>query len=169
MAKTIVGVFDDFTAAVNTLPDLVSEGIPREEISIVTPDTKGEYAQYLDTQPERSVAEDVGVGAVLGGLGGFLLNLGLSLGALTLPGIGPVVVAGPLLTTLAGALVGAEAGGLVRVLRGLGVAEYEAKAHAESVRQGSTLVIVKAEDKMVDRARAILQQHHAENIEQRSA
>jgi len=165
MAKTVVGLFDDFTAAVNTLPDLVSEGFPREEISVVTPDAKGEYARYLSTQAERPVAEDAGVGAVLGGLGGLLL----SLGALTIPGLGPVVAAGPLLTALAGALVGAEAGSLIGVLNGMGVAEYEAKSHAEGIRQGRTLVIAKVEENMVDRALAIMQHHRAVNIEQRGA
>src|SRR3954470_6979811 len=85
MAKTVVGVFDDFTAAINTLPDLVAEGFPREALSAVTPDSKREYEQYLNTKADRPVAEEAGVGAVLGGLGGFLL----SLGALTIPGIGP--------------------------------------------------------------------------------
>lgn len=165
MAKTVVGSFDDFTAAINTLPDLVSEGFPREEISVVIPDTKGEYAQYLSVQAERPVAEDAGVGAVLGGLGGLLLGVG----ALAVPGIGAVVAAGPLLTALAGALVGAETGSLVGVLHGLGVAEYEAKAHAEGVRQGRTLVIVKADEPMVGRALAIMQHHRAVNVEQRGA
>ena len=165
MAKTVAGVFDDFTAAVNTLPDLVSAGFPREDISVVTPDTKGEYAQYLNAQAARPVAEDAGVGAVLGGLGGFLL----SLGALTVPGIGPIVAAGPLFTALAGALVGAEAGTLMGVLHGMGVADYEAKAHADKVREGHTLVVVRAEESMVGRAQEILQQHRALNLEQRSA
>jgi hypothetical protein len=165
MAKTVVGVFDDFTAAVNTLPDLVGAGFPREEISIITPDAKGEYAQYLNAQAERPVAQDAGIGAVLGGLGGYLL----SLGALTVPGIGQVIAAGPLFTALAGALVGAEAGSLVGILGGMGVADYEAKSHAEKVSEGRTLVVVKAEENMVDRAREILRSHHVVNIEQREA
>ena len=35
MAKTVIGVFDDFTAALNTAPDLVSDGFARETISVV--------------------------------------------------------------------------------------------------------------------------------------
>jgi len=165
MAKTVVGVFDDFTAAINTLPDLVAEGFPREALSAVTPDSKREYEQYLNTKADRPVAEEAGVGAVLGGLGGFLL----SLGALTIPGIGPIVAAGPLFTALAGALVGAEAGTLMGVLHGMGVPDYEAKAHADRVREGNTLVVIHAEENMVERAQAILRQHRALNIEQRSA
>jgi hypothetical protein len=165
MAKTVVGVFDDFTAAINTLPDLVAEGFPKEALSVVTPDSKREYEQYLNTKADRPVAEEAGVGAVLGGLGGFLL----SLGALTIPGIGPIVAAGPLFTALAGALVGAEAGSLMGVLHGMGVPDYEAKAHAEHVREGNTLVVIHAEEPMVERAQAILRKHRAINIEQRSA
>jgi hypothetical protein len=165
MMKTVVGVFNDFTAAVNALPDFVREGIPRDCISIVSPDAEGEFAKYLSARAERPIMEDAGVGAVIGGLSGLLVGLG----ALTIPGVGPVLAAGPLFTALAGAMVGTEAGSLVGILDGFGVAEYEAKSHAEKVGEGRTLVIVKAEDPLVGRAQTILRRHHAVNIEQHEA
>src|SRR5262245_24747795 len=120
MEKTVVGIFNDFTEAMNSLTDLVHAGIPKEHISIVTPDAEGEFAKYLNTPGGRPVAGDTGIGAVVGGLSGLLIGLG----ALTIPGIGPVMAAGPLFTALAGALLGAETGSLVGVLHGLGIAEY---------------------------------------------
>jgi uncharacterized membrane protein len=83
---------------------------------------------------------------------------------LTIPGVGPVMAAGPLFTALAGAIVGAEAGSLVGALHGLGVAEYEAKSHAQKVGEGRTLVVVKVADSLVSRAQAILRRHHAVNV-----
>lgn len=161
--KTIVGIFTDFTAAVNALPDFVREGIPRENISIVAPDTEGEFTKYLSARAERPITGDAGVGAVVGGLSGLLIGLGV----LTIAGVGPVLAAGPLFTALAGAMVGAEAGSLVGVLNGFGVAEYEAKSHAEQVGEGKTLVTVKAPEPLVGRVQTILRRHHAINVEQR--
>jgi hypothetical protein len=163
--KTVVGVFNDFTAATNALPDVVHEGIARDHISIMTPDTEGEFAKYLSMGTGRPVTEDAGIGAVVGGLGGLLVGLG----ALTIPGVGPILAAGPLFTALAGAIVGAEAGSLVGVLNGFGIAEYEAKSHAEKVGEGRTLVIVKAEEPLAGRAQMILRRHHAVNVEQHEA
>jgi hypothetical protein len=165
MLKTLVGVFNDFTAAVNVLPDFVHEGISRDHISVVAPDTAGELAKYLNVQAERPIAEDAGVGAIVGGLSGLLIGLGM----LIIPGVGPVLAAGPLFTAMAGAMVGAEAGSLVGVLHGFGVGEYEAKSHAEKVGEGRTLVVVKVDESLVSRAQAILQRHHAVDVEQREA
>jgi hypothetical protein len=46
MTKTLIGLFDDFTAALNAAPDLVSAGIPREDVSVIANDTKGEVANF---------------------------------------------------------------------------------------------------------------------------
>jgi hypothetical protein len=163
MANTVVGVFNDFTAAANAVPDLVGAGIAHDQISLMAPDREGEFAKYFEARADRPIPVDTGIGAVVGGLSGVLLSVGM----LSLPGVGPALAAGPLLTALAGALVGAEAGSLVGVLHGLGVGEYEAKAHAEKVGEGSTLVMVKAEGSLGARAQAILQHHHAVNVTQR--
>ena len=165
MAKTVVGVFNDVTAAINSLADLVAEGIPGTDISVVTPDPETEFARYLNAPGERPVVADAGIGAVVGGLSGLLVGLG----ALTIPGVGPVMAAGPLFTALVGAMVGAEAGGLMGALNGFGVAEYEAKSHAEKVGEGKTLVVVKVEDSKGDRVQALLQRHRAVTVEQRAA
>ena len=70
MTTTIVGVFNDFTAAVNTTPDLVGAGFPKEDISVVAQDQKGEYAKFLDAEANPDASSNVGTGAMVGGLGG---------------------------------------------------------------------------------------------------
>ena len=157
MAKTVVGIFNDFTEAMTSLTDFVHGGIPKEHLSIVTPDTDKEFAQYLGTSEEQRIAKDTGIGAVIGGLSGLLVGLG----ALTIPGVGPVLAAG-----LVGTMLGAETGSLAGALHGLGIGEYEARSHATKVGEGRTLVIVKTEDSQIDRVRTILQQHKAVGIEQ---
>jgi hypothetical protein len=78
------------------------------------------------------------------------------LGLLAIPGLGPVVAAGWLASTLVGAGVGAAAGGLVGSLTDTGVSEADAHAYAEGVHRGGTLLTVKAQDGRVEHIRAIL-------------
>lgn len=66
-------------------------------------------------------------------------------GALAIPGIGPIVAAGPIAATIGGAVVGAGAGGLVGALVGMGIPEDEAKQYEEYLNQGEILVLVDAD------------------------
>lgn len=78
------------------------------------------------------------------------------LGMMAIPGIGPLVAAGWLATTLAGAGAGAVAGGLVGALTNAGVNREEAQVYEEGVRRGSTLVSVRADEADLPRVEAIL-------------
>jgi hypothetical protein len=179
MTRTVVALFDNFQHASMAVNDLVDSGFSRQDISLMASDAEGEYGRYLDTdmrvEEESGAAEGAGVGAgigaVVGGLGGLLVGLG----ALTIPGIGPVLAAGPLaaaLTGLAGAGVGAVAGGVTGGLLGalvdLGVPEESAQYYAEGVRRGGTLVTVRTPDDMTDRAVDILNRHDPVDINQRA-
>jgi uncharacterized protein (TIGR02271 family) len=163
MAKTIVGLFDDFTTAQRVVQELVDAGVGRTDISIVANDAKGEYKQYR--ADGSSAAEGAGAGAVGGGVLGGVLGLLVGVGALAIPGIGPVLAAGPLAaalgtagaSTLVGAGVGAATGGLIGGLIGLGIPEEDANMYAEGVRRGGTLVTAKVSDDMADRAAQIME------------
>jgi hypothetical protein len=87
---------------------------------------------------------------------------------LAIPGIGPIVAAGPLAAALAGAGVGAVAGGLIGGLTGAGVSEEDANYYAESVRRGGALVTVRADDARADEAARIMRTHGAVDIERRA-
>ncbi len=83
----------------------------------------------------------------------------VGIGALLIPGIGPIVAAGALATTLGGAALGAAAGGLLGALVGLGIPEEDAQGYEESVRQGSILLTVTTDsDEQAQAARAIFDQ-----------
>lgn len=74
----------------------------------------------------------------MGGVTGLLAGIG----ALAIPGIGPILAAGPIVATLTGVAVGAGAGGLVGGLIGLGIPEDEAKEYEGYVESGKILVLV---------------------------
>ncbi len=110
-----------------------------------------------NTKAPQATATGAGIGAALGGSLGLLA----AVSALAIPGIGPLLIAGPLL----GAFAGAAAGGAVGVLVGEGIPEDEAKLYEERLKKGGLLVSVLTETRQeADRARNILQQTGATDI-----
>lgn len=170
MNKIIVGYFDQYAQAQDAVRSLVDTGFSRSDISLVASDPTGEYAKsnvVTSTEPDTTsyTAAGAGTGAVLGGIGGLLVGIG----ALSIPGIGPVIAAGPIVTTLLGAGVGAAAGGLIGVLIDAGIPEDEAHYYAEGLRRGGAVVTVTTQDEMmVERATNIFERNGAVDIDRRA-
>ena len=167
MTRTVIGLYDRLEDAQNAVSELVSAGFPREDISVVAADTEGKFKTYVG-EPGEDVGEGgatgAGVGAAVGGLGGLLIGLG----ALAIPGIGPVVAAGPIASALIGAGVGAVTGGLLGALIDAGVPEEQANLYAEGVRRGGTLVKVTTPEDRVDEANHIMDRFNPIDIDQRA-
>lgn len=167
MGKTIVGLYDNAEKARDAVNALVAAGCPREDISLVAKEPENiqkDTSEQGNKAPE-GLAAGAGIGAALGGLGGVLAGLGL----LAIPGIGPIVAAGPIAAGLAGAAGGAVAGGLLGGLLGLGIPEEEAHAYAEGVRRGNTLVTVRAPEGQADSYAAIMNRFGPIDVKSRAA
>jgi len=139
MTRTITRRYRSFEDARNVVVRLSEKGIPADRIGLVGRQETGE---------ENTVAA-----ASLGGAAGAATGFVLSLGALSLPGVGPVIAAGWL---LGGAVTGALAGGIAGALIDVGVAEPEAQRHAEAVKAGSAVVAVRAELAEIAQVEAIM-------------
>ena len=113
-------------------------------------------------------ASGAATGAVTGGVVGGAAGLAASLIGLAIPGIGPIIAAGPIVAALSGAGVGAVAGGLIGGLTDMGVSKEDAEYYAESVRRGGALVTVRADDARAERAADIMRDHDAVDIERRA-
>jgi hypothetical protein len=184
MTRNVVALYDNFEDANAAVRDLVDQGFRREEISFMAADQKGgqrgavtvtdETARTPADKASTVRADDAsgagigaGIGAAVGGLAGVLIGLG----ALVIPGIGPVIAAGPLATVLAGlagAGAGAVAGGVLGALVDMGIPEETAGYYAEGVRRGGTLVSVRVEDQYTDKALDILNRHNPVDLNERS-
>ena len=105
------------------------------------------------------------IGTVLGGGAGLLAGIG----ALAIPGIGPIVAAGWLVAALTGAGAGAAAGGLLGSLTGAGIEERDAHVYSEGVRRGGSLVTVRTDDARADEAEAILTRYNPVDSTSREA
>jgi len=174
MSRTLTGLFDNFADAERAVRDLEQAGVPHGDISIVgnDPDRRDlpSYDNGADTTTGNVAADTqtgAGLGATVGGVGGLLAGLGM----LAIPGLGPVVAAGWLASTVAGALggavVGGAAGGLVGALTHAGVPENDAHVYAEGVRRGGSLVTAKVDDALIPEASAILANDRSVDVEAR--
>ena len=150
--RMITHSYDTYDEAVRVVNALEAAGIPHDDISLVSGDKDRTVATSVagDTTGSGTGAT---IGTVLGGGAGLLAGLG----ALAIPGVGPVVAAGWLIATLTGAGVGAAAGGLVGSLANSGVDEEDATRYAEHVGRGGTLITVRATDEDAANAEYILE------------
>src|SRR5829696_764455 len=161
------GLYNDVDSARTGINRFRDAGYEQDRIGIVSRDK--EEAKDLAKDTGTHVASDAGKGAVAGGVLGGLTGLLVGIGALAIPGIGPVVAGGALAsafglgggTAVAGAGIGAAAGGIVGALVGIGVEKDEAEYYDRGVREGRTLVTVNGGDRALD-ALAVLERHGAD-------
>ncbi|EPE96260.1 general stress protein [Rhizobium grahamii] len=154
--RTITGLYDSYDDARAAVKALEDAGIPSDDISIVTNKANGVDVEGQGSHAAEGAGTGAGVGALAGGAGGLLTGLGL----MAIPGVGPVVAAGWLVATAAGAAAGAVAGGAVGGIVGAmmneGVPEEEANFYAEGVRRGGSLVTARVDESQVATAQAAL-------------
>ncbi|MDB5591555.1 hypothetical protein, partial [Enterovirga sp.] len=150
--RTVTAMFDSYGDASAAVGRLEAAGVPHDDISLISNDAN-ERGRYDSTSGRRTDHPDAGTGAgtgatvgtVLGGGAGLLAGLGL----LAIPGLGPVVAAGWLASTLVGAGIGAATGGTIGALTGAGIDEAHAHSYAEGIRRGGTLVTVRTDDRLL--------------------
>lgn len=141
MAKQrVAGSYQTENEAIAAIEDLKRQGYRSEDISVLTKDKREaeNIIEETDTHVEEGAAAGALTGGALGGLGGVLAGIG----ALAIPGIGPIVAAGPIVAGLTGAAAGAGIGGLAGALIGMGIPEDEAQRYESQFNEGSILVLV---------------------------
>ena len=125
MVKTIVGSLDTYQSACKAAHELIDAGFMREDISMIASNIAGDYTRDGRARTVDAVRE-AETDAVAGGVVAGATALTASLLGLAIPGLGPVIAAGPLVALLAGTGAGAVAGGLIGALTHSGVAEDHA-------------------------------------------
>lgn len=145
------------------LDSLISVGFSANDISVLFPDK--ESTHQFSHEKHTKAPEGAVVGASTGGVLGGTIGLLAGIGALAIPGVGPLIAAGPLLAALSGAAAGAAAGGIAGALVGMGIPEIEAKRYEDRIAEGNLLISIHATDgDQVDRAKKILADAKAEDI-----
>jgi hypothetical protein len=159
MASDLVayGIYPDRESFERAIEGLRTAGFRNSDISVILPErdrTTRDLAHEINTKTPEGIATGAGSGAAVGGILGWLVGIG----AIAIPGVGPLVAAGPVVAALAGAGAAGAAGGLVGGLVGAGIPEVEAKRYAGRIREGGYLVSVHCDDKdWAKRAEEILE------------
>jgi uncharacterized membrane protein len=163
MSKAVFCIVRSESQAERIVDDLRRVGFSPDDVSVLFPDRRGtrDFAHEKNTKAPEGAAAGVGAGGLVGGTLGWLAGIG----ALAIPGVGPLIAAGPIMAALGGAAVGAAVGGLAGSLVGLGVPEFEAKRFEGKILEGNILLSVHTEDSD-ERALAkdIFERHGAEDI-----
>jgi hypothetical protein len=163
MAFCVYGISTTDAQAIRIANRLTNAGFDPSDVSVLASDRRGvrELGHKNSTKAPEGAATGVGAGAILGGAVGWLVGIG----ALAIPGVGPLVAAGPILAALSGIALGGAVGGLTGALVGMGIPEYEAQLYEDKLRKGNILLSVHAEAmEQAARARQIFVEEEAEDI-----
>ena len=164
MANTAVfGIYSTQEGVEAAVAELKHAGFRSTDISVLLPRNVGtkDLATTRATKAPEGAAAGASSGALIGGTLGWLVGIG----ALAIPGVGPLLAAGPIVAALAGVGAGGTIGGITGALIGMGIPEYEAKRYEGRVRKGSILLSVHADDdEWTKRAKQILDLTGAEDI-----
>lgn len=162
--KTAVfGIYSTVTQAELAVDALVTEGFSNADVSVLMSDNQGskDFAHEKNTKVPEGTTAGVATGGAIGGTLGLLAGIG----ALAIPGVGPLIAAGPIVATLAGLGAGGAVGGIVGALVGMGIPEYEAKRYEGRIKEGGVLLSAHCDtSEQIDRAKAILTRTGATDI-----
>ena len=167
--KRAAGLFYSRDEAESAVRDLKAGGYDMDQVSVIAKDADQVAGHETTEKIGNKADEGATTGALTGGTLGGITGLLVGLGALAIPGLGPILLAGAeataIATTLAGAGIGAAAGGLIGALIGLGIPEEKAKIYSDRVGRGSFLVMVTGTGLEIDRAATIMRQHGVEEFD----
>src|SRR6478736_6326341 len=159
----VYGLYRNRAQVESAVDALVDNGFRSEDISVLMPENIGtkDFAAEKNTKAPEGATAGAGTGAVLGGTLGLLAGIG----ALAIPGVGPLIAAGPIMAALAGIGVGGAVGGFTGAMIGMGIPEYEAKRYEGRLQKGGILLSVHCDtSEEIDRAKEILERTGGEDI-----
>lgn len=160
----VFGIFDHQANLERAVNYLKAAGFHQSDISCLLPgmsDPRVEKVLANATKTPDGVAAGATTGFALGGILGWLAGVG----ALALPGIGPLIIAGPMMSAIACAGIGTALGGIAGALIGYGFPELEARRYEKEIRNGAYLLSIHIADLDWKRkAKSILQSCGARDI-----
>lgn len=168
-ANSVVAVYGSHTEAEDAVNKLAAAGIDVKKVSIVGRDfhTEQHVVGYYSTGDRMKYWG--GMGAFWGGIWGLLVGAGFFL----IPGIGPVLVAGPILAAIVGALESAVVvGGLSALAAGLvslGIPKNSVLKYETAVKNGQYVLVVHGTAEELEKARTELGKTSPVSVDEHAA
>jgi len=163
--SSVVAVYPDHESAEEAVKALESAGFSLKNLSIMGRDFQATEHPVGFVTTGDVASQGAHAGAWAGGIFGLLMGAAF----LILPGVGPVVVAGPLAAALLGgvegAIAGAALGGIGGALVGLGVSKERAVKYETELKAGKFVVTLRGTPDEADRAKGLLEGGRAETTE----
>jgi len=159
----VFGIYTTAAQAERAVDALLLARFSNSDVSVLMPDNQSpkDFAHEKHTKTPEGTTTGVAAGGTIGGTLGLLAGIG----ALAIPGLGPLIAAGPIMGALAGLGVGGAVGGVVGALVGMGIPEYEAKRYEGRVKDGGVLLSVHCDTSdEITRAKDVLKATGAEDI-----
>jgi hypothetical protein len=159
----VFGIFRDLSHVETGVEALRDNGFREVDISVLVADNKGtkDFAVEKHTKAPEGLSTGASAGAIIGGA----LAVLASIGTISIPELGPFLIAGPIVSVLAGIGTGGIAGGIIGGLIGMGMPEYEAKRYEGLIKEGRALLSVHCDNaEWVKRAKDVLSRMGAEDI-----
>lgn len=150
--STVIGVFSSEQQAEQAVGAMREGGFGEDEISLVAKGQEEDTGGGMGT-----LSGGTTTGGTIGGIAGLLAGIG----ALAIPGIGPIIALGPIAATLSGAVAGGITGGLID----LGIPPGRGEFYEGKVREGKILSVIETDAEKVDQAAQILRDNGAEDVE----
>jgi hypothetical protein len=159
----VFGIFAHRGMAEEAVNRLIASGFRNEDISVLLQDNIG--TKDLAHEKHTKVPEGAATGAATGGVIGGAIGLLAGIGVLAIPGLGPLIAAGPVIAALTGVGSGGMVGGFLGALVGIGIPEYEAKRYEGRIKEGGVLLSVHCDNSdWVGKAKDLLKQSGGEDI-----
>lgn len=150
------------TPLAGTSVDTLAPGTSvRTPVGVTDTRDRNDIGTVKNTKAPEGATAGAGAGAVIGGTLGLLAGIGL----LAIPGVGPLIAAGPIMASLAGLGIGGAVGGFTGALIGMGIPEYEAKKYEGRLKKGGILFSVHCDtSEQIKRAKEIVARTGGEDI-----
>ena len=160
--KTVAAVFPTLAEAENVARGLRNLGIPSQAIHVAAGNDKSRHEEYIRKAraEETRTATAAATGASIGASMGFVAGLAM----LVIPGVGPIIAGGAILTVLTGLSIGAAGGGLIGAFANMGISHDEAHLYEEAVRRGKVFVAVQVSEEMEPEAIRLMAEQGGRDI-----
>ncbi|MCM3745097.1 general stress protein [Sporosarcina luteola] len=141
MKNHVIGIYESEQQVVEVVEDLLKKGYTTDDISVIAKNTT--QLPKIAEEVKPSMKDGAIAGAATGGAIG-LAGVIAGLSTILIPGFGAVLAAGPIITTIGGAVIGANsgAGGFKHALMEMGIKDDEAERYSKDVEDGKILVFL---------------------------